>query len=382
MAWAERLPSGKYRGKYRDHASTKRTVKGPDGRTRLFTHKAEAVRVAASKEGDARKSIFADPDAAKRTWGEWCTEWWPTREVEPGTAQRDASRRDKHLTPKWETTPLGAIRRHDVKAWARSLLASGLSPSTVQRILHLFSASLSAAIDAEILEANPASRIKLPAGAQAVERYLTTDEFEAIAAELPTLHDWLIAQFLVNTGLRWGEMAGMHMHRAVLDRGIVSVQETYDEKTHRIKAYPKGRRARIVPVPSWLADALGDVTRSGNRCGVPHTVGRCRSGLLFTTARGKPMRDSNWSTRVWGPAVVRAGLSGVRVHDLRHTYASWLLQAGRPLSEVGKLMGHVSSATTDKYAWLADIDAEDVLSALPAAPDLPHSALLPTQPEG
>lgn len=411
MAWAERLPSGKYRGVYRDHTGKKRTVKtAGTNRSRLFTHKAEAVRVAATKEGDARVSIFADPDAALRPWGDWCTEWWPLRGgVEDGTVQRDESRRDAYLTPRWEKVPLGAIRRHDVKAWAQDLLrkpgARGrpLSPSTVQRIVHLFSASLVAAVDAELIPTNPAARIDLPQGAQAVERFLTRGEFDTAVAELPTLHDWLVAQFLVNTGVRWGEMAGLHVDRVHLDRGLIRVVETYDEKMHRIKAYPKGRKVRDVPLPPWLAKALTQIDPLPGPCGLEHTAGRCRGPLLFTTARGAVMRDTNWGNRIWLPAVsparcrkhvdeddpvvgckmCRPGLfPRPRVHDLRHTYASWLLQGGRPLAEVGMLMGHVSPATTQKYAWLARTDATAVTDALGPAPRLPHANGVVSKPEG
>jgi len=398
MAWSEKLPSGKYRGLYRDHHGRKHTVKDTAGKTRLFTHKAEAVREAGSKETDARKSIWADPDAGRRTWGEWVDEWWPTRTVEASTLVTQSSNRDHHLRPRWGAVPIGSIRRHDVKAWAAGLLRTGLSPSTVQRQVHLLSASLAAAVDAEILDANPAARIKLPKGAQAVERYLTVPEFESIVDDLPSLLDWLVAQFLANTGVRWGEMAGMHVDRLIPDLQAVRIIETYDEKSHRIKAYPKSRSARTVPVPAWLMKVLLEVDRPPGPCPVPHAVGRCRGPLLFTTAGGAVLRDTNWTNRVWLPAVspmvcrkhreleqavpvpgcpdCRSGVHPrPRVHDLRHTYASWLLQGGKTLEEVRDLLGHASIVTTERYAHLErKKSSASVSSLLPAAPDLPQWA--------
>lgn len=363
MAWAEKLPSGRYRGVYRDGAGKRRSAG-------VYSHKAKAEREAGAKESDARKRLWRDPEAYKRPWGEWVEEWMRGRRVEASTARADASRLKTHLKPKWETTPLGSITRHDVKAWAGELAAKpGVGPSTVQRVVHLFSASLNAAVDAEVLDVNPAARIKLPGGAPAAERFLTREEYAAIRAQLPTEHDQLVADLLVYTGLRWGEAAGLHSARLDLRRGLVRVVETYDEGDGVVKAYPKGKRVRDVPLTPELGERLGKVERRAS-CGVTHKTGICRSGLALTTPSGTPLRDSNWAG-VWRDAVERAEVGHCRIHDLRHTYASWLLQQGISLADVGKLLGHVSTATTQKYAHLADTPSEAVLAAL-AAPQEPH----------
>lgn len=369
MAWAEKLPSGRYRGLYRDAAGKKRSV----GET--FTHKARAERAAASLEGKARRSMFGDPDAARRTWGEWCDEWWPTRAVAGSTERVDTGRRRTHLDPRWAEVPMGSIRRHDVKEWAAAMRRRGTGASTVQRAVHLFSASLTAAVDAEIIDANPASRIVLPKGGQALERFLTKEEFAACVDELPTEHDILVAEVLAYTGLRWGEMAGLHFDRLLLERGLLSVVETFDEKNGTIKPYPKGKRARTVPVPGWLVEKLAELPTPGRgaRCGLTHLEGRCRSALVLTTDSGTVMRNSNWAD-IWRDAVERADVGHCRPHDLRHTYASWLIQNGVPLAEVGRLMGHVSTATTAKYAHLAETPTDSVLAAL-GAPILSHASL-------
>lgn len=372
MAWAEKLPSGKYRGKYRDANGTKRTVPGGP-----FTHKARAEREAAALEGKVRRSAWSDLDAAKRPWGQWCDEWWPSRGVEPGTLKRDASRRKVHLDPRWAAVPVGSIRRHDVKAWAAQLQRRGLGPATAQRAVHLLSASLAAAVDAEIIDANPAARITLPKGEQEVERFLTVAEYTAIRDEMPTTRDQLVMDLLTYTGLRYGEMAGLHRGRLAPDSGLLTVAEVWDEADGQIKAYPKGRRSRIVPVPGWLMDNL--LAEDVRPCPADHRIGRCRSSLVVMTDSGTVLRHSNWSD-VWRAAVERADIGEVRIHDLRHTYASWLLQAGVPLARVGKLMGHVSPATTQKYAKLTETVADEIMAALPqrpgnSAPNLPHEPL-------
>ena len=66
------------------------------------------------------------------------------------------------------------------------------------------------------------------------------------------------------------------------------------------------------------------------------------------------------------PALERAGLGerGVTLHDLRHTYASWLVQDGVPLTRVAGLLGHSSTRTTEIYAHFAPAEREDVARAL------------------
>ncbi|MBF4769513.1 tyrosine-type recombinase/integrase [Nocardioides agariphilus] len=78
------------------------------------------------------------------------------------------------------------------------------------------------------------------------------------------------------------------------------------------------------------------------------------SGLVFTTVRGKVLRGTNSSERVWRPVVARAGVGHCRVHDLRHRFASWLLHGGVSLAEVWRPLGHVSPLTTQWYAHVAE----------------------------
>lgn len=365
MAWAERLPSGRYRGRYRDAGGTVRSTE------ETYSHKPRAERAAAAAEEKARRTVASDPEARKRTWGEWADEWWTSRGIEGSTNATDLGRRRNHLDPRWADVPLGAITRHDVKAWANQLARDGAGPGTVQHCVRLLSVSLAGAIDHEILEVNPAARIKLPGGELDVERFLTREEYDLLLAEMPSTGDILITNTLAFTGMRWGEMAGWHQHRYDQARSKLRVAETFEEKTGLIKPYPKGKRIRDVPIPPWLNDQLAEAIEPTTRCGLNHKNGRCRSGLVLTGARGGVLRDSNWSARVFRPAVERAGIGHVRPHDLRHTYASWLLQDGVPLARVGKLLGHVSPLTTQKYAHLQPGDDEAVIAAL-GAPRLPH----------
>jgi len=341
MGWAEKLPSGNYRAVFRDRHGKARSAG-------TFPHKRAAQKAADVAEEEARKTGYRDPRAGELAWGDWLETWFPTRGVEPGTAMRDRYRIDKHLTPQWSTTPLAAITRHDIKAWVTDLSAS-MAPASVYRVLSTFSASLAAAVDAELLTDNPAQRVRVTSGQTDPMRFLTLDEYDA----MPTFRDRALVALLAGTGARWGEGVGVQLPRLDLRRGTLRIAEVWDNAMQRVKDYPKGRKIRDVPVPDWVGDELLPI------------VDDRKMGLLFDTGTGRPPIASNWRQRVWLPALEHAKLGHVRVHDLRHTYASWLIQDGIPLAEVGRLMGHVSTATTQRYAHLAEQDNSRILRALP-----------------
>jgi integrase len=97
-------------------------------------------------------------------------------------------------------------------------------------------------------------------------------------------------------------------------------------------------------------------------------AGKQSDEYVFTSRSGAPLRHQNFMTRVWQPALSRAELLGLRIHDLRHTHTAWLISAGRPLPSIQRRLGHRSITTTiDRYGHLLpDVDAGDLI-ALDAA---------------
>lgn len=376
MAWAEKLPSGRYRGAYRL----------PDGKTRYtppptFRLKKEAKDAATDLEMKVKRPGWQDPRAALITWGDWHDLWMPTRQIEPNTVDNEGSMIEHHLLPHWRDMPLAEITRHSVQAWATSLVKENVGDadepryrksSSVRRYLNVFVSSMTAAVDARLIDTNPAVRIKLPPDPEGEQVFFTRDEYAALADAVPKADDRAVLDFLVGTGLRWSEMAALHIHRLDLERGVVTVAEVTDGK--EIKPYPKGRRQRRVPLFQWSVDYLDVPLARG--CGIPHRGGElCPSGLVFPAARGGLRDDRNFYRRVMLPALKAAGLehTGATLHDLRHTYASWLAQDGVPLGRIAELLGHRSITTTEIYAHFSQPNGDDIAHAM-RAPGAPRGA--------
>ncbi|GAA2242257.1 site-specific integrase [Rarobacter faecitabidus] len=370
MAWTRKLPSGKHQALYR----------GPDGKVRTvtggpFVHKAAADRAGAAAEAESRHAGWRDPEASRKTWGEWCAAWWPTRTVAPSTLRTDEGRRDTHLLPRWADTPLCDITRHDIVAWAAHLrlgdTKTGRKPvasETVKRIVHLFSASLNGAIDAEILTTNPAARLKFGGGHVRHGTYLTRAQYADVRKHLdPRWH--LVADLLVGTGMRWGEATGLHHARVDHQRRTLEVIDVWQQSGRTMKPYPKGKKPRTVPIPPWI-DLPAATTGT---CGYSHDTGICHSPLLLTTPNGAILDQSRFRTAL-NNACDKAEIPHIRIHDLRHTYASWLIQDGISLSDVGKLLGHTSPLTTERYKHLQDEVPDTVTRSLANDPRQAASA--------
>jgi integrase len=381
MPWVKPLPNGKFRACWRDDMGTERSRSG-------FNQEAAAKRYAGEQEGKSRRGELSRDGRAPK-WGDWCDEWLARRRVASGTARQDAVRIDKHLRPHWANQRMNRITNSMVQDWINELSVTPatvskpkrpgkdyapppvryLSPATVTRIYHLFSASMKAAVIDGRIAASPCVGVKIAPAAPGHERYLTRTEFDNILFHLAEPYR-TAAVILTGTGMRFGELAGLHWARVDLEQGLLHVIETWDPVDRVVKPFPKGKVARTVPIVSWVRDALTTqldrlAGEPAGNCGQTHTAGvKCRSPLVVTLPGGSPLDGHNFGQREWARAVKLSGVGHARPHDLRHSYASWLVQDGVPLQEVQRLLGHVSIITTQRYANLGDSQNEKVRAAL------------------
>ncbi|MBC9954904.1 tyrosine-type recombinase/integrase [Leucobacter sp. cx-42] len=383
MAWAVKRPSGKWQGKYRNAAGESRSAG-------TFKLKRDAMEAASKAEYSAIEPKAAEPTNAEITWGEWCEQWWLTRVAENTTLASEDSMIQKRIAPTWRDVRLVDISKHDVQAWASTLLVAqkpvgkekalkALQPASVRRVLNVFVSSLSSAVDANLIDSNPAMSVKLPPNPQGKEVFLTQAQFKALVDAIDHTEDAALVTWLAYTGMRFGEAAGLHWHNVDETRMLATVADVYDGS--EIKPYPKGRRQRFVPIFDFLLDDLERPT-TATGCGVKHRDGKCKSSLVFTTHTGMPVDRRNFTKRVLAPALEEAKLDklGVTLHDLRHTYASWLIQGGQPLERIAELLGHASLSTTQIYAHLAPARHDAILASLRGANGAQKSILSDNPP--
>lgn len=172
--------------------------------------------------------------------------------------------------------------------------------------------------------------------------------------------------FLALTGVRFGEAAALTV--GALDRKTHSARIHTAWKQSGKKGAPKSKKSRrTIAVPEAVFAALE-----------PLVAGKSPGDPVFLSTRGYRVRSGNFYNNVWEPAREAAEAKigkKPRVHDLRHTYASWAIQAGIPMPVVQRQLGHEHISTTiDTYSHLARSDFDPLLS-LGAGIEIPPAAI-------
>ncbi|HET7387342.1 MAG TPA: site-specific integrase [Nocardioidaceae bacterium] len=347
MRKVERTGTGRYRVRFRYGVSPK-TGK-PKQTSETFDRKADAERFAklldALGEQGALDQLYADEQDAKV----------PSLDqvaadhiehltgIEPGTRKTYTRLWGRTWGPLLGGLPANLVSRDDV-ARAVNTLAERYSAKSLENQRGLLAAVLARAVDQGHLPKNPVKGIRLPRGREAERaemRILTPEEFDGILGRTPEHYRGLL-KFLVGTGCRWGEAVALQV--GDWQRPNVRIRRAlkWSPDNQRAVGATKTRRSnRTVTVGKVLADVLDAACE-----------GKARGDLVFTAPRGGQVLHRTFWSRVWLPAV--ADLEPrPRIHDCRHTAASWLLGAGVPIHVVQLRLGHESIKTTvDTYGHL------------------------------
>lgn len=264
--------------------------------------------------------------------------------VDAGTLKRYCAYVRNDIGPVLGELPLAVLSRDDVAGWLNAMAEAGASGKTIKNKRDYLASALRAAVKAGHMKANPCEDVRAPRWDRGEMTFLTHDEFQLLLSEIP--HYWKpLVEFLVASGCRWSEATALKP--GAVDRTNGTVRVTKAWKLGNRLGVPKTKKSvRTIDIGSRLLDKL-DYTGE----------------WLFTNSgRGNVNPDGHvqlpsFHANVWRPALARAKAKGLtktpRIHDLRHTCASWLIQAGVSLPVVQRHLGHESINTTiDTYTHL------------------------------
>ena len=288
----------------------------------------------------------------------------------PRTAEGTLWRLGLHFA-KWYNKPLSAITVEDVEGWRLKRINEGIEPSTVRRDLDALSSVLTRAVKLDKLAINPVHRIERPKIDRTPKvRYLDAAEEKRLRKALsdrdagmrkardsanrwrkarkqdplpplPYFGDHLTPAVLIsmNTGMRRGELLALRWANVDMKGKQLTVEG----------ATAKAGQTRHIPLNDEALDVLKkwkEQAPAGDRVIAVDTG--------FKTA--------------WAALLERAKITAFRWHDLRHHFASRLVQAGVPLNTVRELLGHGSMAMTLRYAHLAPDQKAEAVAKLVAKP--------------
>jgi integrase len=217
------------------------------------------------------------------------------------------------------------------------------------------------AVADRLIAVSPCERISLPKVPPRELVPLPREAVLALADEVPDLYQAVILT-AAGTGLRQGELLGLARDRVDFLRRTVTVdaQLVLLPGGPPYVAPPKTTASyRTVPLADVVLEALAEHVKRYPPATAVDERGR-PSELVFSDAKGRPVSRTYFHRRAWAPAVQRVGLpTGTRFHELRHFYASLLIDGGESVKAVQTRLGHATAEETlNTYAHLWP-DSED-----------------------
>ena len=233
----------------------------------------------------------------------------------------------KHLNPYFCESGLLSISSKMISRYKVFRNSEGAAPASVNRELSMLTKALNLAVkEWEQLRDNPASKVPKDKENNERDRWITKDEEKIILDNSP---EWIgeIVVFLLNTGLRLEESLSLEWSRVNLLRRTILIRET------------KNGSPKTLPLNKIALGVLNQRSR----------VKSLRNDLVFISCRGKKVNRHFLRKRFYD-VLKEVGIENLWLHDLRHTFATRLAQAGVDLYKISKLLGHKDIRMTQRYA--------------------------------
>jgi len=237
---------------------------------------------------------------------------------------------------------LNQITRKQVQLFHTALMGEGLAAATCNHHIKLLRHAFNLAIDWEMTAINPVARVPLFHEDNKVEHYMDDAQLERLLHVLRTDENrsvCMVALFLLSTGCRLNEVLSAKWSDVDLEKGVFTVRASNS----------KSKRLRSVPLNASAIEVLNQLDTQGKF--EPLFINH-KTGEAYTTI-----------SKVWVRLRKKAELPHLRLHDLRHQYASFLVNGGRTLYEVQQILGHSDPKVTMRYAHLSTKALQDAANS-------------------
>lgn len=312
-------------------------------------------------------------DPTRMTVWEWLTLWLGAvrSEVSPKTHERYAEVVENYLKPELGALTVGKLAAaHIQKAYAKWAVGGrrdgkpgGLAPRTRRHIHRILKSALSRAVEQQVIPRNPADAFKkrLPKVERSQMATLSAEQAAQLLRSIGHTRVYWPALLALATGARRGEVLAMRWRSVDLPRGVVRIVESLEQTKSglRFKA-PKTEKVRAVTLPRFAIDELGRLKREQAEALLRLGVRQTGDTLLCARADGEPLQPRSLTHEFSRLIRQVKDLPRVRFHDLRHSHATQLLEAGIHPKVAQERLGHSTITTTlDLYSHVtATMQAE------------------------
>jgi integrase len=255
------------------------------------------------------------------------------------TWKEDTYKLDRQIIPAFGDYRLSSITARDISTFLTQQ-KERTSSTTANHYAILLKRMFNLAVKWGLLEKSPATALDRFKEKPHRERYLTKEELPRFLKALEDLEDGLskaAIKLLLFTGGRRGEITSLRYDQLKLNEKRLFLPDTKNGKSRSIIL-----NDRAIAVIKELKKKKDDLPRTNE------------SDYLFPTKQGTKKPYIYDLRTPFGKACDAAGISGLRVHDLRHSFATLALQGGASLYDVSKLLGHSDVSMTQRYAHMAD----------------------------
>jgi integrase len=341
------IGTGTYYLRYKDSGGTTRHMRlGTTDTVSLVEARAEA------KRQKAEIQLGADPSATARKQKEVPTlrafvedQYLPYIKNRNRSWKDDDNRLRQRILPAFGDQAMNTLTRKQLLDFHRSLKEGGLAGATCDHHLKLIRRIFNVAIEWNVVKDNPASKAQLFNEPNQLQQIPSPEALTRLLGVLATHERRTVCQvalYLLSTGAR-------------LSEALNASWEDIDSRTWRISAaISKSKRVRSVPLNDSALSVLNEIQ--------PDPA--LRHGYLFVNPRTKDRLKT--VHKAWSCIREAADLPHLRIHDLRHMYASFLVNSGHTLYEVQNILGHSTPLITQRYATL---NTSALLSAASSASD-------------
>lgn len=247
-----------------------------------------------------------------------------------------------YVSPRFGHLPLSQITRKEAQQFHVDLMEKHkLSPASADHAIKFMRRALNLAVQWDMLEKNPLKNFELFMVDNQIENYLNDEQLQKLLDVLRTDKNrmvCMILMYLLSTGARANEAMTATWKNVSIENKVWKVDAIRS----------KSKRTRSIPLNDsalWVLEQVGT---------------KDKSDYIFPSpASGKPFHAI---TRPWYRLCKKAGVK-IRIHDLRHGFASMLVSGGRSLYEVQQILGHSDPKVTMRYAHLSSKTLQEAANA-------------------